>query len=297
VEVGEWGSELRRTSKQPTTKTEFAMDLQTTFDDSARTFVDAGTAALEGHHFVSEELNKKRLIPLTMLLGTADGEPEGDKEKGVQFRLNQTGNIFYSMSSRELQGETKKLFESVTVLFAAMTKALASKNKTIFDYDAWGKIIAKSGYFIEVQKFQKTLSLKSGSLTIDTQVIQQLIPGLTSGSSLEIAKGVLNALNGEFKKEEAVEKTKLAHILFICEELFGAPSVTVRLFFASQESHKAMTSTPCHKTTSVSFEQLQEANTFLFVSPRTIAEFAGTFGDFPDEYNKLIGKLSGYVDG
>jgi hypothetical protein len=271
--------------------------LQATFDNSVRTFVDAGTAVLEGHHFVSEELNKKRLIPLTMLLGTADGEPEGDKEKGVQFRLNQTGNIFYSMSSRELQGETKKLFESVTVLFAAMAKALASKNKTIFDYDAWGKIIAKSGYFIEVQKFQKTLSLKSGSLTIDTQVIQQLIPGLTSGSSLEIAKGVLNALNGEFKKEEAVEKTKLAHILFICEELFGAPSVTVRLFFASQESHKAMTSTPCHKTTSVSFEQLQEANTFLFVSPRTIAEFAGTFGDFPDEYNKLIGKLSGYVDG
>jgi hypothetical protein len=87
VEVGEWGSELRRTSKQPTTKTEFAMDLQTTFDDSARTFVDAGTAALEGHHFVSEELNKKRLIPLTMLLGTADGEPEGDKEKGVCLSL------------------------------------------------------------------------------------------------------------------------------------------------------------------------------------------------------------------
>ncbi|MBY5639490.1 hypothetical protein HFO39_32885 [Rhizobium leguminosarum] len=177
------------------------MDSQATFDDSVRTFVDAGTAALEGHHFVSEE------------------------------------------------------------------------------------------------KFQKTLSLKSGSVTIDTQVIQQLIPGLTSGSSLEIAKGVLNSLNGELKKEEAVEKTKLAHILFICEELFGAATVTVRLFFASQESHKAMTSTPCHKTTSVSFEQLQEANTFLFVSPRTIAEFAGMFGDFPEEYNKLIEKLSGYVDG
>ncbi|NNH42059.1 hypothetical protein HLI03_10345 [Rhizobium laguerreae] len=192
------------------------MDSQATFDDSVRTFVDNGTAALKGHHFVSEELNKKWPRTLTTLRATADGEPEVE---GVQFRLNQTGNIFYSMSGRELQGETKKLFDSVTVLFAAMTKALASKNKTIFDYDAWGKIIAKSGYFTEVQKFQKTLSLKSGSVTIDTQVIQQLIPGLTSGSSLEIAKGVLNTLDGEFKKEAAVEKTKLAHILFICEEL------------------------------------------------------------------------------
>lgn len=273
------------------------MDSQATFDDSIRTFVDAGKASLNEHSFVSEELNKKRLRTLTALEATAEDKPDGDKEKDVQFRLNQTGNIFYSTSSPELQGETKKLFDSVTVLFAAMTKALASKNKTIFDYDAWGKIIAKSGYFIEVQKFEKTLSLKSGSLTIDTQVIQQLIPGLTSGSSLEIAKGVLNALNGEFKKEGADEKTKLAHILFICEELFGAPSITVRLFFASQESHKAMTSSPCHKTTSVSFEQLQEANTFLFVSPDTIAEFAGKFGDSPEEYNKLIEKLSGYVDG
>ena len=209
--------------------------------------------------------------------------------------MNQTGNIFYSTTSDVLQVETKKLFDSVTVLFAAMTKALREKNKDLFDYASWSNIITKSGYFVEVQKFERTLTIESNSLAINTQIIQQLLPGLTSGNSLEIAKNVLNAINGEYKSSKMNDASKLGHILFICEELFGAPSITVRLFFITKKSHEKITSSPCHKTISQSFEQMQEANTFLFVSPDTIAEFAGKFGDTPEAYNNLIKKLSGYI--
>lgn len=265
-------------------------------EEKIRTFVDAGSTSLNQHTFVSEKLNEMRVKPIAFRALSAEAAPKPDSEKGVEFRLNQTGNIFYSTSSPDLQKETKKLFESVTVLFSAITKALAEKNKDLFDYGAWSAVISKSGYFVEVQKFEKKLTIENNSLTIDTQIVQQLLPGLTSGNSMEIAKSVLSAINGKYKSEKMTEKTKLGHLLFICEELFGASSVTVRLFFATKKSHKSITSSPCHKTSSVKIEQQQEANTFLFVSPDTIAEFADKFGDVPEAYTDLVKKLSEYID-
>jgi len=262
------------------------------------TFIDAGTTNLKNFDFVSKELNEQKVK--SQILKNVESMPSApeldDSEKEVQFRLNRTGNIFYSSTSAVLQDDTKDMFDSVTVLFAAMTKAISDKGKSLFDYNTWSQMISKTGYFVEVQKFEKNLEIKSNSVTIDTQVVQGLIPGLTSGSSLEIAKSVLNALNGEFKISSTDESTKLGHLLFICEELFGAPSVTVRLFFASKKSHTKVTSSPCHKSTSMTFEQLQEANTFLFVSPPTIKKYASDYGDHPEEYSKLIEKLKGYIE-
>lgn len=259
-------------------------------DSKIGTFVSGGTTTLSNYHFASEAFRSRKHPKMLFLQAVA-----GDEEKPVQFRLNQTGNIFYATTSPELQTETKKLFDSVTVLFSAMTKALNGKHKTLFDYEAWGSVIRNSGYFIEVQKYSKTLQIQSGSLTLDTQIIQQLLPGLTTGSSLEIAKGVLSALNGTFSASSTTETTKIGHILFICEELFGAPSVTVRLFFASKTSHSTITASPCHKSVTQSFDQLQEGDTFLFVSPDTIAEFSKKFGQEPQEYKNLVDTLSGYI--
>ena len=105
---------------------------------------------------------------------------------------------------------------------------------------------------------------------------------------MNIAKGVLSALSGEFSAEGVTEDTQLAHILFICEELFGAPSVTVRLFYASKKSHKDLIQSTCHQPDDAAFEQLQEARTFLFISPDAIAKFAKRFIDEPKEYTQLI---------
>lgn len=220
-----------------------------------------------------------------------DSSLENGGEIPVNFIMNQTGNIYYASTSEIMQQKTKDLFDSVTVLFAAMTRALTLTNHTLFDFDAWNKMIGNTGYFVEVQKFRNILNIKSGSLTVDTQIVQSLLPGLTSGNSMQIAKGVLSALNGEFSREGVEEKTKIAHILFICEELFGAPSVIVRLFYASKESHKMVTSSPCHKSVQVSYEQLQEASTFLFVDPDAISKFAKKFSEEPEDYTKLIEML------
>lgn len=260
-----------------------------------QTFVDAGTASLSEYTFVSEELNKKRgnqpKLIRAMAVGAEDQE-SGDSEESVHYRMNQTGNIFYSTTSQSIQDKTKEMFDSISVLFAAMTAAMAKNDKDLFDYDAWGKLIRGTGYFIEVSKLEKTLTIKNNSISIDTQIIQDLIPGLKSGNSMEIAKGVLSSISGTYAAGGTHEASKFGHILFICEELFGAPSVTVRLFFGSKDSHSKVTSSPCHSTTSVTIEQKQEADTFLFVSPDTIAKFASTFGDHPQAYTDLIDKLS-----
>ncbi len=260
------------------------------------TFVDGGSVPLNKHSFVSDELNQKK-AEKTVLKAAADAlrETGGDTEMIVKFRLNQTGNIFYSTTSDLLQAETKKLFDSVTVLFVAMAQALKGKGKDLFDYDSWSNVIIKSGYFIEVSKYRKTLSIENNSIALNTQIIGQLLPGLTTGNSLEIAKGVLSAINGEYSSSRMDAGTKLGHILFICEELFGAPSITVRLFYLTKQSHEKITSSPCHRSVSESFEQLQEGNTFLFVSPDTIAEFGDKFGETSEALKNLIKKLSDLI--
>lgn len=263
-------------------------------------FVDAGSANLAKHKFMADNLNvlKARQPAPVMATGLLGDSPEGDGdgEMPVNFRLNQTGNIFYSTTSPVLQEQTKKLFDSVTVLFSAMTKALSEKKKTIFDYDAWSSIVAKSGYFVEVQKFEKFLVIENSALSIDTQMVQQLLPGLKSGSSMEIAKTILSAFSGTFSSGKVDEKTRVGHMLFICEELFGAPSITVRIFYASKESHTSVTASPCHRRTNTKIEQLQQANTFLFVSPEAIAEFAEKFDVKTPAYQNLVNELAGYVD-
>ncbi|EAB8479322.1 Zygote formation protein zyg1 [Salmonella enterica subsp. enterica serovar Java] len=261
------------------------MDILNSIDRKISSFVDAGGTSLSNFQLSKHSDTKLKAL-----------QANGDEEESVKFRLNQTGNIFYAMTGDKLEQETKELFDSVTVLFSAMTKAMSDKGYSLFNYDQWSRLITGSGFFVEVQKFQKNLNIKSGSLAVDTQVVQQLLPGLTTGSSLEIAKNVLNAINGEFSASKEDEKSKFGHLLFICEELFGAPSVTVRLFFASKESHKTLTSSPCHKSTSTSFEQLQEGNTFLFVSPDTIAKYASKFGQHPEEYTNLVENLKKLLD-
>lgn len=256
-------------------------------EKSIYTFVDAGEITLNNHNQLLKSAGSS-----SMNLQANNS----DEEESIKYRLNQTGNIFYAITGNTLQQETKELFDSVRVLFAAMTKAMSDKGISLFDYDKLSRIITGSGFFVEVQKYQKTLKIKSGSLEVNTQVVQQLLPGLKTGSSLEIAKNVLSAIDGEFSASKENETFKFGHLLFICEELFGAPSVTVRLFFASKESHKTLTSSPCHKSVSTSFEQLQEANTFLFVSPDNIAKYASKFGQHPEEYENLIEQLKSLLN-
>ena len=272
---------------------------------AASIFVDGGTADIRNHKFASAELNTHLQKYLTiasanviLAVGAGDGSgAAGDSEAGVQFRINTTGNIFYSTTSPILQTATTALFGTVTVLFAAMTKAMHNKNKTLFDYEAWANLIGRSGFFVEMEDFQQTLHIEATSISIDTQIIQELLPGvMDKTSTMTIAKGVLSAFNTHMASTTSTESTKIGHLLFICEELFGAPSVSVRLFFATKKTHTQITSSPCSHTSSVTIDQAQEASTYLFVDPTAIAAYGAILNTDQPTYDALVSKMEAMID-
>jgi len=219
-----------------------------------------------------------------------------DGEAPVIYRMNVTGNIYYSNTSGEINNDTKDLFNSCAVLFSAMTKAMRDKGKTLFDYEAWANMIGKSGFFVELQETSDDVVIKSNGVKINTQLVQSLLPSISpESSSMKIAKGVLNALGDEFKSDSLDQKTKLAHLLFICEEIMGAPTVVVKLYYASKETHTKMMSGSCGSTTSSEITTKQKSNTFMYIDPGKISKYAKDLNNENDEYNNLIKKLGDYV--
>lgn len=67
-------------------------------------------------------------------------EEEDDKEKKIQYRLNSDGTIYYVIGTDKLSEKASKLFESVDVLFAAMSTAIGQEGKSLMDYEIWGRV-------------------------------------------------------------------------------------------------------------------------------------------------------------
>lgn len=259
--------------------------------------IDAGYSTLEEYEVASKSSRPKRQLNADAFSTAVafSEEPEGDGELRVNYRLNATGNIWYSTTSKaeSLSDETKALFNSVSVLLAAMTKAMAQANKSLFDFDDWSKLIRKSGYFIESGKVQKHISIEATTVTVDTQILSQLLPGIDKApSAMQIGKDILSALNGEYGGMQKKDDAKMAHLLFICEEILGEASVSIRLFFADSKQMELMTKSPCHKSSTESYEQEQRIDTFLFVSPEQISKYAKDFENDDPAYVALIQKLT-----
>lgn len=257
------------------------------------TAINAGYSTLEEYEAASKNLRPKRQLR-AVAFSEESVESGGDGELRVNFRLNATGNIWYSTTSKDesLSTETKALFNSVSVLFSAMTKVMAEANKSLFDFDDWSKLIRKSGYFIEAGKVQKHISIQATTVSVDTQILSQLLPGIDKApSAMQIGKDILSALNGEYGGMQKKEDAKMAHLLFICEEILGDASVSIRLFFADSKQMELMTKSPCHKSSTESYEQEQRIDTFRFVSPEQISKYAKDFEKDDPAYLELIKKL------
>lgn len=190
------------------------MNIEPIIDTNLDTYVDAGKAPLDNYLFVSPELEEKHRG--LMVLDCAI-----DTEKHALLRINQSGNILFVLTSAELTIRTKKLFASVAVLFAAMSSAMNQSGRSLFDYEAWRSLMGKSAFFVEVQKNRNILTIKNSGVNVDTQIIQQLIPGLSSGSAMAIANGVLRAVKGEFQATERDENAKRGHLLLSVKSFTG----------------------------------------------------------------------------
>merc|ERR1712217_551927 len=249
------------------------------------TFGDAFKVRLKSYDFASPKLARYKTAK--------------DGELAMSCRLNQTGNIFYATDEGSKIGhDTQQLFKGTQVLLTAMTKALAQKNKTLFDYDAWEHMLAQSGNFTQVMKSEETISIKTGKATIDTQIIASLIPAFSDAagsSSLAIAKKVLGALGGEYRAESTTSEARKAHILFYCEEIMGAPSVIVRLYHMEKSAFERIASMPCGQAATSATTMTVLNTAFMFVSPRDIKENAAGLNEDDEAFTELVGKLAAFI--
>lgn len=235
--------------------------------------------------------------------GVTASESANTGEIKKYFTLNQTGNIMISSTvpnDTDLSSDVKEVFQKTSIFFGAWSAALKEKNKSLYDYDALMKMITKSGFFVQVHEEDRDFESGSASLTLDTAIIGSVLSGFASmggTTALNLAKTVIGNMGKELtlaaKRNE--ENKKIAHLLFVCENLMGMPILNVMLFNTSAKESETVTSSKCHKSATNKVSMKYHQDTFLFVDPAYINKFSKAF-ESNQNYKDLIGKLAAYID-
>ncbi|WP_017445398.1 hypothetical protein [Gayadomonas joobiniege] len=199
-----------------------------------------------------------------------------------QFVVNATGNIFIATtlgssdsSGTNVPAAAQKAFTEVSVYFAALTKALAEENKSIFNYSAMEKAISKSGFFIQLNKSEIDFKSKKWGIEFSNDLIQSLLG--FSGNLSALGKSLQSMLIGVGKEAITVSaesdetKAKVCSLIFILEYLLGAVSITPILLSVNKEQLKSELGVgPCVKANSKEFNITVDKTMYLFVPPAFI---------------------------
>lgn len=230
-----------------------------------------------------------------------------------EFAVNATGNLFVASTlnaggtgtggNTGLTEEAQKAFSQVSVFFAAMTKAMNESGKNLYDFDALNNLIQQSGLFVNMTKSDVQYNSTSFGLTFGSQLIQALL-GL-SGDLSSIANA-LTSLISEVGKQgisisaDSTSKTsKVGTIVFVCEYLLGAVSITPIAIYADVKSNKANFSAgPCFKTSRTKTSWNLSKEVYLFVPPEFMSQAvtmnqAMSNPDFEKMVQKMISDING----
>jgi hypothetical protein len=240
---------------------------------------------------------------------TALQTPAGSSPYNLQavkrFVFNETGNIMVATTANntdQIQDDVLKVFQEVSVFFAAMTKALSDTGNSLFDMGAVQRIISGSGMFVQVTKEKVSQAAGTFSLTFSKELIESLL-GLASGAGeLGFASAMLKSIGkqglnvgGGYSKTSS----KVGNIVFVCEYILGMPIVSAIVVYCDyKESKEWFHVGPCISggTTSTALNMTKE--TYLFVTPASIKQFAAQLDSVPldSEYQALISYLKGLLN-
>lgn len=225
-----------------------------------------------------------------------------EEEIKKYYTFNQTGNIMISSTAadeKDISPEVKKVFQKTIVFFGAWTAALSKAGKNLYDYEAIGAIIGKSGFFVKMHQEDRTFDYSSTQLTLNTAIIKNVLGGIdTIGGALSIAQKVVDSLGSELRvaTEKSETTKKIAHLLFVCENLLGLPIVNISIFYTSAKEASFVTETNCHETVQKTINFQYHQDDYMFVDPDYINQFSDDFKANP-EYEKLIEQLTKYITG
>ena len=229
-----------------------------------------------------------------------------------EFALNATANLFVATtlnggdaSSSGISKEASDAFGQVSVFFAAMTKAMSENGNTLYDIDAIDKVVSQSGLFVKVTESNVKFESKSWGVTFGSELVTALL-GL-SGGLAAVGNSLMQMLGDIGKKGNDIainssstkSSTKVGTIVFVCEYLLGAVSITpIVVSMDAKKNAAAIKAGPCFKAQKQTQTLVLDKTTYLFVPPAFIPEAknlneAMANADFNDLVNTLKATLTG----
>lgn len=230
-----------------------------------------------------------------------------------EFVVNATGNLFVATTlnggdtgNAQISEEAKKAFSQVSVFFAAMTKAMVEVDgeSTLYDYETINKIVSKSAMFVKVTDSAVDFKSKSWGVKFGADLIETLF-GLSGGLGA-IAKSLSDMIVGIGKEANAIEisgqntddSKRVGTIVFVCEYLLGAVSITpIVLNINAKQAAAAYTVGPCFSANKEADEIQIIKQTYMFVPPEFIKEAQALNTAMQDKaLGDLVNELIGYIN-
>lgn len=154
-----------------------------------------------------------------------------------KYAINQTGNIFVSMSeglSEEARTEFSRICQEVSVFFASLTKAISSvtnpatnKPYSIYNYEALNRVIRNSNLFVPLQSQDYIFISSLSGTELAEELMQTILNVKLPKEDLGFATETLNSMASEDSEGDDDSDTRAANIVFKCESMMGMPMVTV----------------------------------------------------------------------
>lgn len=230
------------------------------------------------------------------------------------YTFNETGNIMMATTvgtSTEIEESVRKVFSEVSVFFAAMTKAISTtvnpatgdkkEHYSLYNYEALERIISGSGCFIRVTEQDVTHTTNAWGATLGKELLQGLLGLATGAGALSFASAMISSIGKESVNLSAStegQSSKVGNIIFVCEYLMGMPSISAIVVYLDAKEHKAQISAgPCFKATKSSFTLTMHKDTYMFVTPTFIHEYAADLTSIGSDvaYGELIKNMQEYL--
>lgn len=232
-------------------------------------------------------------IPVS--LDQANGSKNEELKKYYTF--NETGNIMLATTadaSADIQESVRKVFAEVSVFFAAMTKAISSAGYSLYNYKAMEKIIAGSGCFIKVTEVDVKHTINSQQGDFSKELLEGLLGLATGTGALSFAKAMVSSVGKEgwrVAHSTDTSENKVGNIVFVCEYLLGMPNISAIVVYFEAKSHTTQLQMgPCFSATASSQNYIMHKDTYMFVTPTFIHQYAGDLNSITTDaaYGKLV---------
>ncbi len=228
------------------------------------------------------------------------------------YVFNETGNIMMATTanaSEPIQQSVQDVFNEVAVFFAGMTRAITTtknpgtgKPYSLYNYEALERVIAGSGLFVHVTEEDVVSKSSSFGADFSKELLENLLGLATGAGEMAFASAMVSSIGKaglEISGSKDSTSSKVGNIVFVCEYLLGMPIISAIVVYADFEENKQTFKLgPCFSESSVSTSLTMHKDTYLFVTPKFIHDYAGDLDSIQSDpnYLQMIGWLSNLVN-